>query len=410
MRDSCHLRDRILNLQSFISGLISTFPQNIPQALKFIECVKSETPDSSVFLDVLLVLHKLVTVADHSQRKNNFLVYLKVLKKSALEKEINPQKTIACLENFAESATDIDNGSWHLGNEVLSVCRNLLICHGTQDLYTDLGDLMFGMLTAYPDTDIQDKARFLYALMTGASDDKIRSVLEDTIYGASTVSQALSTLLPGSVSLLKQTEIEHLDVPVLSWRRATVAPVGEVTDHFRSLARLSDGSTVDQVLVREYFDELKERRVHLCAEYSLELSPDSEFEDLFAVSLHFDGSQSYERIPDQHLLSICKSERKSVKTEFYPKSPTPWTFPGWATFSTVDKLTYTCDLPALQLEFRHLMLPMPWVEQLKEDEALHIFTILWESITTDTEQNRSDVSASWSGSFSNITSNMLLTN
>ena len=38
---------------------------------------------------------------------------------------------------------------------------------------TDIGDLLFFIMTKYSDIDVQDKARFYYALMTGAADKKV---------------------------------------------------------------------------------------------------------------------------------------------------------------------------------------------------------------------------------------------
>ena len=38
---------------------------------------------------------------------------------------------------------------------------------------TDIGDLLFFIMTEYSDIDVQDKARFYYALMTGAADKKV---------------------------------------------------------------------------------------------------------------------------------------------------------------------------------------------------------------------------------------------
>ena len=38
---------------------------------------------------------------------------------------------------------------------------------------SDLGDLLYYMMTEYQDIDVQDKARFYYALLTGAADKKV---------------------------------------------------------------------------------------------------------------------------------------------------------------------------------------------------------------------------------------------
>ena len=40
-------------------------------------------------------------------------------------------------------------------------------------IFAGIGDLLHYLMTKYADTDVQDKARLYYALMTGASDNKV---------------------------------------------------------------------------------------------------------------------------------------------------------------------------------------------------------------------------------------------
>ena len=49
----------------------------------------------------------------------------------------------------------------------------LLECDNWPLLFTDIGDLLYYIMTEYGDIDVQDKARFYYALMTGAADKKV---------------------------------------------------------------------------------------------------------------------------------------------------------------------------------------------------------------------------------------------
>ena len=41
------------------------------------------------------------------------------------------------------------------------------------NIFSDLGDLLYYLMTEYQDIDVQDKARFYYALLTGAADKKV---------------------------------------------------------------------------------------------------------------------------------------------------------------------------------------------------------------------------------------------
>lgn len=43
------------------------------------------------------------------------------------------------LSYLAENSLSVDEGSWKLGIAILSVCQNILVCHGTRDLYVGKG-------------------------------------------------------------------------------------------------------------------------------------------------------------------------------------------------------------------------------------------------------------------------------
>jgi hypothetical protein len=48
----------------------------------------------------------------------------------------NLQATIEFLNHLVQNAASIDSSSWVLGNGILAVCHNLLVCHGTKQLHT----------------------------------------------------------------------------------------------------------------------------------------------------------------------------------------------------------------------------------------------------------------------------------
>ena len=41
---------------------------------------------------------------------------------------------------------------------------------------SEIGDLLFYLMTHYEDTDVRDKARFYYMLITSSTDEKVRVV------------------------------------------------------------------------------------------------------------------------------------------------------------------------------------------------------------------------------------------
>lgn len=53
------------------------------------------------------------------------------------------QGTVRFLSYLAENSLSVDEGSWKLGIAILSVCQNILVCHGTRDLYVGKGQWFF---------------------------------------------------------------------------------------------------------------------------------------------------------------------------------------------------------------------------------------------------------------------------
>lgn len=53
------------------------------------------------------------------------------------------QGTVRFLSYLAENSLSVDEGSWKLGIAILSVCQNILVCHGTRDLYVGKLGLLF---------------------------------------------------------------------------------------------------------------------------------------------------------------------------------------------------------------------------------------------------------------------------
>lgn len=109
--------------------------------------------------------------------------HLKVLSRVAEEAELSQSATLGFLSSVvARSASGSlcggGGGNWRLGNSLLAVCRRILVHPGLDSLLVPLADILQHLTCYYGDTDIQDRARFYYALLTTLSREKLATVLE----------------------------------------------------------------------------------------------------------------------------------------------------------------------------------------------------------------------------------------
>ena len=105
---------KILISQNLDCGYTSN---EYPQSMFWSKNKKNRyTPTNSV------LLYKSGGFRGYSLHRHVFLMYL--------------QPTLSFLQYIVENAVEIDNSSWKLGHNVLEICRNLLVYHGTEFYYT----------------------------------------------------------------------------------------------------------------------------------------------------------------------------------------------------------------------------------------------------------------------------------
>ncbi|KAL3866895.1 hypothetical protein ACJMK2_044145 [Sinanodonta woodiana] len=390
------------DIQRLIQELISEFPQFIPHALDFIECLRSNTPDSSVYVEILSRFHQQIMIATEEQIAFCYDFYLQALNRAASEKAISPVPTLKFLHYLCEHASSIADSSWQLGHAVLSVCRNLLICHGTNFLYTEMGDLLYFIMTTYHDVDVQDKAKFYYALLTGASDHKIKSILADTTYGAHTMHQAISTILMADTKQECLAQIRRLDSCMFTWKRSALSSMilppagkqrnttvekdfnkqGDIQSEEDDINKGDASSDGEKGSIESYLKHLEELETKIEAKLAIKLKPDTDFKKVYAVSIRITVGLDFKSVKDINLPCLDQSEDVNIVVDLIPINPVPATFACSATFCCDRKLTFSCDLPPFNISLPEFFLPLPW-NHGKALSKMDFFNSLWNWIVTD---------------------------
>ncbi|XP_046350561.1 AP-5 complex subunit beta-1-like [Haliotis rufescens] len=364
-------QDIATNIIKICQTVLSSYPRLIPLVLNFLQCVRDQAADTVVYLNILSSLHKQVLSSPAEDVLRQFQFYLLVLKTSAKEADISPLPTMTYLLSVAERAVSLDQCSWHLGNAILAVVRSVLLNHPTEGIFTELGDLLHETMRHFLDIDVQDKARFYYALLTGAADKKIRDVLSDAMQGGRVTEQTFSSLLPGSMNTPMRTELHQVKQPIFQWERLGLLP------EFKSETSFTFSSDVSS-----YYQWLDTLTVSLQITHSLQVLQMSQFDTLHALSIKVDTSNVYRQHKDIHVAFMNRHDTKQLSVELQPTLPDPASFDTSAMFASYKNDTYYCRLPTTDISFEDLLLPYPWTHVgLEEQNKSLFFSSLWDHIT-----------------------------
>ncbi|XP_041370308.1 AP-5 complex subunit beta-1-like [Gigantopelta aegis] len=363
--------------------VIAKFPHLIPLVMDFLQCIKESIPERSVYMDILSSLHTHVLEASPETVLQQYEYYLQVFKTSAKEKDINQEETLKCLHRVVKCVVCLDQCSWYFGSDVLAVCRNILLHHSTDSIFSVLGEMLFDMFHHYNDTDVRDRARFYYALLTGASDKKIQDVLSAMMQGEAVTEHNFTTLLPGTLSEPVKTELIETDHSLFVWRRLTLQPRISV----RGIVQDSTDKLTHTDFLTNYFKRLESLEVEIEVKYSLKMNADSEFEVIHAVSIHVEACEKYQPVKDIHIACMEKNDERQVSVILKPSVPKPGCFNISVMFASETK-THLTVLPQLCLSFPDLLIPFPWqqLNMMEDDFISESFTSLWDYFTCDDRQ------------------------
>nr|XP_054749806.1 AP-5 complex subunit beta-1-like [Lytechinus pictus] len=383
------LREEIMNA---VVKVTVKNPKYTPHTVNFIESMQKVTSDKSFTVLLLETLLQHVVTSDIHNKEADLENYLLILQRAAQETEISPKPILDYLQMLLHRTSLMQDGSWFLGNKILSVCHQLLQVHSKAGIYSDMGDTLYTLFTGHQDIEIRDRACLYYAILTNLSSEKISQILSSI--GSAEDSQNLTRLVTGSASVKPAGAVETLNQTVFkltrirkrtSSHRISKDFSSSVTKYHEALQSLSSESTtciyIDYYL---HFDE-----------HFLEDIPDS-MRHLYAVILHIDTPAAYQSIEDMTVASLSvenSSEPKDgcqmVTLALYPREPIPTSLSVSAMFSSSDGQTCVCQLEPVEVTFDDLFIPIPIMPSLRPD----LFSELWKSIRQDEHTRPESMSA-----------------
>ncbi|XP_025078128.1 AP-5 complex subunit beta-1-like isoform X2 [Pomacea canaliculata] len=198
--------------------LVVDYPHLIPVILDFLLAVKENIGERVIYMDALSSLHSQVLNSTKEEVLSQFRFFLQVLSIAAQQQDISQIKTLRFLLGLVRCARDQSKCTWELGTSILATCRSMLLHHSTSCFYYEMGELLLEMMISFTDSEISNRARLQYSLLTNACDEKIREVLGAKLLGGNAFSQNITSLLSGSLHPPMRTEIIYIDEPLISWK------------------------------------------------------------------------------------------------------------------------------------------------------------------------------------------------
>uniref|UniRef100_A0A8C0IY61 AP-5 complex subunit beta-1 n=1 Tax=Chelonoidis abingdonii TaxID=106734 RepID=A0A8C0IY61_CHEAB len=258
--------------------------------------------------------------------------HLKLLARVAKESGVPQGSTLGFLQRLVRLAGAGQLGDWYIGQALLSVCRNLLQHQPPPAMGCQLAELLQDVSLSYPDVDVQDRARFYYALLSCLSGDKLGAVL---------------------------------------------APGGRLKARTLSSSIMADSENFAAALT-----------VHPAPQPLLLLqreAPAKPTLQLFCLLLHFERSDNfYEPVPDVCVPCLSATHPSPVLTlHLQPRCPYPTELAVSALYTTQTGLTYCSQLEPLQVAFPDIFLPLALPVNWDCESRRHLFDTLWSSLCPD---------------------------
>uniref|UniRef100_K1QK75 AP5B1 middle domain-containing protein n=1 Tax=Magallana gigas TaxID=29159 RepID=K1QK75_MAGGI len=291
--------------------------------------------------------------------------------------------TVRFLSYLAENSLSVDEGSWKLGIAILSVCQNILVCHGTRDLYVEMGDLLFYLMTHYRDTDIRDKARFYYMLITSATDEKasVGISVEPKMYSTETIcmiiqpttdshffhTEAISTLLPNNKAK-GHSNVKELEKSILSLEKFKLK-------HFLMINFKMQTIQAHQFVsdLKTYYSVLKKYKTVLKTVHRLRMTGSPQ--EVLALCVYFEEDPNCQPLKVNYEFDV----------DILPKIPLSTRIVTRCEFVD-DNQTFRCQLADTAISTEDLIMPLP-IEIVSTGDREKDFHTLWDWMEEDTKKD-----------------------
>ncbi|KAG1680082.1 AP-5 complex subunit beta-1 [Nymphon striatum] len=325
----CHY-DSVLKpeIQKLVLSLIADQAKLAPNVIDFIQAVRAFDSHSSLPAELLSALVKNITKLKLEEILMDDLIHhLLILENASKESHVIAQPLL--MVQFLKRLLNMDeickNGSWFVGNKILSICRSILYNQNTSGLFEEMGDLLHNVSQQYSsDTDVRDLSKFFYAMLTSLSSSKLTSLMQGAFSDSGKMFSFDSIMEPDRCGLRMGTLLQNLDKPVLeilkvSSKQDDYWPV-KVSSRERTNGKYSD---YRDLIFSDGFSPMIQINLSL----KIVDGANEDFDTIFGVVITFKGPHCCGRLP--------------------------------AIFNKENGQTCSCVLPNLQIDFEDYFLPLP---------------------------------------------------
>jgi hypothetical protein len=295
-------------------------------------------------------------------------------------RQVRPQLPLQFLKKIITESKLCEDGSWSIGNAVLSVICILMKNLLSNDACKELADLLLIISKTFKDIDIRDRARLYLQILLTVSNEKLCELLSETEIArdlsqvvVANISNNEYQLAPpiktieGPVFKLTRTEHTHYswspDTPIFSPAEHPVTSVDEYIDW------LSDNNDNFTIQVP-------------CSISLLNSKPDEISDKVYALVFQLSAhSSSYKQPNDIQIPSLSLDEKVAVVFDLKPVKSFQTTFEVKAIFTNEDGNTCTSLVHLLHIPF-HELYHIPPVNTDRMS-LRNLFDLMWERIESE---------------------------
>lgn len=398
----CHVEGYTNSLVEKLCNLYLHHCCLAPHFINLADQTQDKLPDSDWAARLLKDLQGVITEASSNQiLLKDLSWHLKMLARIAEEGQIPQECTLGCLSKFISPSSPslCLSRDWRLGNNLLGVCRRLIVHPSLDSLLIPLADVLQQLACHYGETDIQDHARLYYTLLTTLSREKLSGILARgfTKGGQQVKKRLLSCIMAEGEGLtnmltIHQTERAIIRLVEVPSEAPGDAPTGPNRTRMQDCP--GEANAVLAAYRAQFTDSSFASQITLNYQLMHTEAGDAGFDQLFTICLHFRlTDNNYEELRDITVPCLIRERLlPEVKLKLKPRQPQPTTLCVSAIFTAQDGLSWFTPLPDIPVAFHQIFRPLPAPSSWGRGRKLSLFDSLWEDISSD--QNRSDCATS----------------
>ncbi|XP_035673182.1 AP-5 complex subunit beta-1-like [Branchiostoma floridae] len=379
-------------IQRLLLDVVLFHPKFVAHTIDLLDSVEELTPDSPMPVEILGALTTHTVKSSPKDVIADLEHYMMILEKAASMTQIDPKPTVLYLLTLLQTTPLCEEGSWHRGHALLSVCAAVMRNHPSTQYFKEMGDVLYAMLTLYDDLDVRDQARLYYTLLTNLSFDKLSSLLAVSADNRAHTATSLTKLVTGGSTFPPAAPVVQITQPLLKLTRVPDDPSAESKSEGPE-----DLNIHEKDLLSTYLERIQastyQPAIHIKYYLHFDTDADPDYSRLYALVLHVQTNNKYAQVKDTYVSCISREDSmkpekdcKTITLSFQPLEPVPTQFTISCDFSTEDGKTCAAHLPVLQLSFRDLFLPLA----VPGAQKLQLFQQLWEHIHLQQQQTAED--------------------